>query len=402
MLVQRAHIYRLSPTVGQAATLAQWAGTCRYVYNLALEQRRDWWRPGRRFSYRQQAAELTELRSEADWIQAVPVHALQYALRAVDVAFQNFWLGTTAYPKPHRKFVHDSVKLPAEDVRFTRLGKRCGAIRLPKIGSVKLRWHRPLGGILKSVTLKRKSGHWFAVLQWEREVENPSPSALPTVGVDRGVKLFAALSDGETIEPLNAFAKVSGRLAKAQQKLARKVKGGANWIEQKSKVTKLHTHAANMRKDFLHKHSLAIAKSHGVIKIEKLQVRTMSASAKGTIEAPGKNVAAKCGLNRSILDQGWSMFAAMLRYKLTERGGQLIEVDAAYTSQTCSECGCVDAASRKDQATFACVHCGHQDNADINAARNIARSVDYAHQPPKRTLRRVGKRKPSEEMVHVS
>jgi putative transposase len=129
--------------------------------------------------------------------------------------------------------------------------------------------------------------------------------------------------------------------------------------------------------------------SHGFVKIEKLQVRNMSASAKGTIEAPGRNVVA-------------SMFAAMLRYKLTERGGQLIEVKAGYSSQTCSGCGCVDAASRKEQATFACFCCGHEDNADINAAPNIARSLDYAHQPPKRTLRRVGNRKPSEEMVHVS
>jgi putative transposase len=127
----------------------------------------------------------------------------------------------------------------------------------------------------------------------------------------------------------------------------------------------------------------------------------MSASAAGTVEKPGQNVAQKRGLNRSILDQGWSMFATMLRYKLAERGGELIEVPAAYTSQTCSCCGVVDKDSRKDQATFECGHCGHADNADTNAARNIHQARTIAAEPPKRTLRRVGKRKQLVEARHA-
>ena len=119
----------------------------------------------------------------------------------------------------------------------------------------------------------------------------------------------------------------------------------------------------------------------------------MVRSAKGTVETPGQNVKAKSGLNRSILDQGWSMFATMLRYKLAQRGGQLVEVEAAYTSQACAECGVIDRANRQDQATFSCVACGHEDNADVNAARNIHQARSLAGEPPKRTLRRVGKRK---------
>jgi putative transposase len=160
---------------------------------------------------------------------------------------------------------------------------------------------------------------------------------------------------------------------------------------------------SNARKDFLHKQSLAIAKNHGIVKIEKLLVQNMTGSAKGTTEAPGKNVKAKSGLNRSILDQGWGMFATMLGYKLSERGGELIYVDPAYTSQACAECGSIDAANRKDQATFICIHCGHADNADTNAARNILQARALAVEPPKRTLRRVGKRKQSAEAtIHVA
>jgi putative transposase len=130
---------------------------------------------------------------------------------------------------------------------------------------------------------------------------------------------------------------------------------------------------ANARKDFLNKASTTIAKSHGVVVLEKLAVGNMVRSAKGTPEAPGKMVRQKAALNRAILDQGWGMFRTMLGYKLADRNGRLIEVPAAYTSQTCAECGMVDARSRRDQARFACVCCGHKANADTNAAIVILR-----------------------------
>ena len=107
----------------------------------------------------------------------------------------------------------------------------------------------------------------------------------------------------------------------------------------------------------------------------------MSASAKGTAEQPGRKVKQKAGLNRAILDQGWSMFRAMLAYKLADRGGQLVEVPAAYTSQTCPVCGNVSAANRQSQAEFVCVACGNAANADTNAAINILRRADSALKP---------------------
>jgi putative transposase len=130
-----------------------------------------------------------------------------------------------------------------------------------------------------------------------------------------------------------------------------------------------------------------ILKSYGR-QIEKLQVKNMSKSAQGSVEKPGTNVNSKSGLSRSIPDQGWSGFATTLRYKLAERGGEL--VDPRYTSQACAECGVIDKSNRRDQARFVCVACGH---ADVNAARNIHQATAVAGEPPKRTLRRVGKRK---------
>jgi putative transposase len=401
MIINRATVYRLDPSAEQAATFAQWAGACRFVYNLALEQRRDYYRPGRAFSYNQQQGELTLLRADVDWLRAVPVHALQIAVRSLDSAFQRFFCGLGAYPKPRKKGDRDSFSLADPNyLGLRRLDKNRGAVKLPKVGWVKLILHRPLGGELRSITVSRKAGHWYASIAWRARIADPVPPNLSPVGIDRGVAVFAALSTGE-IAPLNAFQGIKDKLAKAQRVLARKTKFSANWQKQKAKIGRLHTRAANARKNFLHQQSTIIAKSHGVIKIDKLVVRNMTASAKGTIEAPGSKVAQKSGLNRAIVDQGWGMFASMLKYKAAERGGDLIEVPAPYTSQTCSCCGVIDIASRKDQATFECVGCGYQDNADVNAAKNILQARTMAAEPPKRTLGRVGKRKQPVGAIHA-
>ena len=139
---------------------------------------------------------------------------------------------------------------------------------------------------------------------------------------------------------------------------------------------------ANARKNFLHEKTTAIANNHGVVVLEALKVRSMSASAKRTTAEPGKMVRQKAGLNRAILDQGWGGFRIMLGYKLAERGGVVIEVPAAYTSQTCAECGVVDARSRLDQARFVCTACGHEVHADTNAAIIILkRGLDQSLKP---------------------
>ena len=394
----------MEPTPEQAEWLAQVAGSCRYVFNLALEQRRDWWRPGRSFTFASQCREVTNLRADVDWLKACPVHALQCALRDVDAAFQRFFAGLGGYPRPRRKDDGDGFRLPDPScLGFKRLSKRMGAVKLPKIGWIKVRDWRPLGGDLRNVSIRKRAGHWYVSIQWQCEIADPEPSTLPPVGIDRGIAVFAALSTGERIAPLNAFKGIQDKLAKAQRKLARKKKFSANWKKQKTKISRLHAHAANARKDFLHKVSTSIAKSHGVVKIERLRVKNMSASAKGTIEEPGKRVAQKSGLNRSILDQGWSMFAEFLGYKLPPLGGERQAVEAPFTSQRCRKCHCVDARNRVSQALFHCISCHHEENADDNASHNILQARTIAAEPPKRILsKRVGKRNHPKEAANVA
>lgn len=186
-----------------------------------------------------------------------------------------------------------------------------------------------------------------------------------------GITRFATLSDGSFIEPLNTFRKHEQRLARYQRAMSRKTKFSNNWKKAKAKVQKLHTRIANVRRDFLHKTSTTISQNHAIVCLEDLQVRNMSKSAAGSSEAPGKNVRAKSGLNKSIFDQGWFEFRRQLEYKQAWRGGDVVAVPPRNTSRTCPCCGHVSAENRQTQARFVCVECGYENNADLVGAINV-------------------------------
>ena len=182
---------------------------------------------------------------------------------------------------------------------------------------------------------------------------------------------FYTTSEGVHQEPLHALKRQAARLRRYQRAVARKQKGSNNRKKAVNRLANLHRRIARQRTDWLHKRSTALARDHAVIAMEDLRVGAMSRSSAGTLETPGTNVKAKSGLNRAILDQGWGTFRNMLVYKLQANGGQLVLVPPAYSSQRCSACGFIHAENRKTQARFACVACGHQEHADVNAAKNI-------------------------------
>jgi putative transposase len=199
----------------------------------------------------------------------------------------------------------------------------------------------------------------------------PALDVAPTVGIDLGLAKFAALSDGSTVEPLKALARQQRRLRHAQRAVSRKKKGSANRRKAVDRLGRLHRRIAHQRGDWLHKLTTDLADRHAVIALEDLRIVNMSASAAGTADAPGKNVRAKAGLNRGILDAAWGEFARQLTYKVEWRGGRVILVNPAYTSRTCRCCGHESPENRKTQAVFQCVACCHTENADVHAAKNI-------------------------------
>jgi putative transposase len=269
------------------------------------------------------------------------------------------------FPVFKKKFLHDSFRYPQG---FKLEGNR---IFLPKVGWVRFFKSREIEGRPKNVTVSRQGKHWFVSIQTERVIADPVHPSGSMVGIDLGVKRFAALSNGEFVDPVNSFKRWQDTLAREQRKLSRKVKFSANWRKQKARITALHTKIANARNDFLHKTSTTISKNHAIVVMEDLRIKNMSASARGSVEDPGKNVRQKAGLNRSILDQGWGNFRRMLEYKQAWSGGEVVLVQAMYTSQRCPECGHVDKANRKSQAVFKCMACGYEKNADLSAATNI-------------------------------
>ncbi len=233
--------------------------------------------------------------------------------------------------------------------------------------------HRVLGTV-KNVTVSLSDGKWFVSIQTEREVAQPLPQSTTAVGIDMGIARFATLSDGTFHAPLNSFKRHEMALRCAQQAMSRKMKFSSNWKRAKARVQRIHARIGNARRDYLHKATTAISKNHALVCIEDLQVRNMSRSAAGTTEQPGKQVRAKSGLNKAILDQGWFEFRRQLDYKLAWNGGYLIAVPPRNTSRTCPCCGHVSADSRLTQARFRCVGCGFEENADVVGAINVLRA----------------------------
>lgn len=357
----------------------QFAGVVRLVYNLALEQRRDWWRHYRRetgsaLNFFVQCRELTSLRALFDWIAEVPFECQKFALRDLDRAYSNFFAGRAGYPSQRKKGFNDAFRFEGRKVSAKRLNGKWSVVRLPKIGWVKFRDTLPLRGKVMNATVSASAAGWHVSFACEIEQEAESGiSRLPAVGIDRGVANTLTLSTGEHLRMPARLAEIERKKRRAQRVLSRRKRGSARYAKARRRVSALQARAARIRLDWRHKASLDIARRFGIVVLEDLATRNMTRSAKGTVEALGTNVRQKAGLNRAILDQGWRGFETVLAYKLEERGGHLCKVDPRHTSQTCSACGAVDRGSRESQASFHCRQCGFRAHADHNAAINILR-----------------------------
>ncbi|MFA6183451.1 RNA-guided endonuclease InsQ/TnpB family protein [Acidithiobacillus sp.] len=383
MILRKAVRYRLETTPEEENLLARAVGCVRFVWNRALAIQKSYLEHGCGIlSYVDMAKCLTTWRNtEAfGFLAESPSMPQQQTLKNLSRALKDAFDKTSAkkFPKFKKKFVHDSMRYPEPDhIQFDLKPvdpdgrKVLPRIFLPRIGWVKFRKSCIIGGEVRNVTVSRSGGHWYAAIQTEKEIPDPVHPSTTAVGGDRGVANLLTLSDGTMFLPVTAYRDLQKRLAREQRKLAHKVKFSANWKKQKAKITRLHQRIAEISKTILHQVSTTISKNHAVVVLEDLKVQNMTASAKGTDEAPGRNVRQKAGLNKSILDQGWGMLKQMLGYKLQWAGGMLLLVDPAYTSQICPVCGVVDAGNRPSQEVFHCLHCGHEAHADVNAAQNI-------------------------------
>jgi len=380
MLIRKGYKFRLKLSEGEDRKLKIFSGCCRFVWNKALAVQDGLFR-----DEDQNLLSKTKLLNLlSDWKQEHPFlkesysQILQQSLIDLDRAYQGFFRrlrkiragdfsegDDPGYPKFKKKYLHDSFRFP----QGFRIENR--HIYLPKLGWFRFYKSQEIEGTPKNVTVSRDGPHWYVSVQVEQKIPDPCSVREPSTGLDMGVSRFVTLSNGSFMEPLNVFRGLESKLAREQKKLSRKVKFSSNWKKQKAKVQKIHRKIRDTRLDFLHKISRWIADKYNTVFVEDLRIGNMSASAKGTVDNPGTNVKAKSGLNKSILDQGWGEFLRQLGYKLMWKGGELLRVNPANTSVTCSRCGHVSSDNRKSQSRFECEVCALEINADHNAAINI-------------------------------
>ena len=379
--------YRLYPTPAQEEVLLGHCAHARYVWNLAVEQR-SWWQPGRPApGFAQQCRQLSEARAANPWLAAGSVIVQQQALRDFHAAYASWFAALRewrkrgaktppdqrpAAPSPpswRKRDVNEGFRIVAvgpQDMR--RLNRRWGQVLIPKLGWVRFRWSRPTPAAKSYRITRDRAGRWhvaFAAVP----LTIPAPGNGEVVGVDRGVRVSAALSTGELLKTPALRPTERRRLRLLERRKARQRKGSRRRERTKLAVARLKARETDRRRDWTEKVSTDLARRFDLICVEDLDVWAMTRTARGTVERPGRNVRQKAGLNRGILANGWGKLVGRLEQKAP---GRVQQVAAAYTSQRCSACGHVAAESRQSQTAFCCVACAWAGNADYNAARNIA------------------------------
>jgi putative transposase len=373
--MRRAYKFRAYPTRRQEQYARAMLEAHRQLYNAALEERREAWRHGVTVRYGHQSAQLSEIRrADPDGQGRWSFTSQQQTLRRLDRAFHGFFqrvqAGRTAgYPRFKSAARWQSVEFVDSDGARWRdpQGGRWARAYFQGVGQVKVKAHRPVVGRVKTLRCKREGRRWYVIVAAEQQPV-PLPATGRQVGLDVGVARFATTSDGQVIGNPRFLAASAGELAAAQRALAGCRPGSGNRRRAKRRVAKLHRKIADRRRDFHHQTARRLIDTCDTIAVEALNISGMTGSASGTVQEPGRNVAAKAGLNRSILDAGWGQFLVILLAKAEGAGRQVITVNPRDTSITCHLCG--TRCERPRQDTVVCpIHGGM--NADLNAARNI-------------------------------
>ncbi|MFD8003024.1 RNA-guided endonuclease InsQ/TnpB family protein [Streptomyces mirabilis] len=386
--------FRLYPTGEQEQQMLLHCAHARYVWNLAVEQHSYWYR-GRKAApgFAEQCRQLTEARTASEWLRKGNADVQQQALKDFGKAKQARFTSGFGEPTWRRKHRHEGFRVIGTDrlpefdtdggpklnaktgrqimgrsVVVQKLNRRWAQVKVPGCGWVRFRLTRTELPQAKTFRVTWKNGQWhiaFAVI--------PAPVMEPgtgeVIGIDRGVTITAALSDGRTLNCPQLTTRERAQIRKHQRRGARAPKNSLQKTTEYAKVAKLKAREADRRKDWCEKASTMLARSYDLVRFEKLNIKNMTRSAKGTIEEPGKRVAQKAGLNRAILAQGWGLLRQRTGHKAP---GRVEDVPAPYTSLRCSVCGWIDKNSRKSQAEFVCSSCGFTCNADTNAAVNVA------------------------------
>jgi putative transposase len=377
--MRKAFKYRLYPPSEQEQILFWTLARCRELYNAGLAERKEAYRmAGKTISYYEQKRDLPEIKNILrEEYQNIHSQVLQDVLLRLERAFKAFFRRVKAgdspgYPRFQGRNRYNSFTYPQGGYTLED-----GRITLSKIGSIKIKLHRPLEGTIKTCTIKYEAGQWYAVFSCACEAPEPLPVSEEEVGIDLGLLHFAALSDGTFINNPRYYRKAEKTLEKRQQVLSRKKRGSHRREKARRLVAKAHRKIRNQRCDFLHKQAKRLVERYQTIVFEDLQTEHLVKRPKAKQDENGKylpnGASAKAGLNKSILDAGWGMFVDLCSFKAACAGRNVVKVNPYKTSQVCSACLRECPHKELDERTHICIHCGVVLDRDTNAAINILR-----------------------------
>jgi putative transposase len=356
-----AYKFRMSPNKKTVEQLEWMLERCRELYNAALQERRDAWKMSKKsLSYYDQANQLPYIKESREEYQEIGSHVLQDVLKRVDKAFQAFFRRikegqTPGFPRFKGKYRYNSLTFP--DSAGWKYAP--GWLTISKFGTIRIKQHRPLEGESKTVTIERDGNHWYVIFVCECIASEPLPQSYEEIGIDLGIKVFAALSNGEMIDNPRYYRTSEEKLVRLQQELSRKKKGSERYKKCVARLKAAHK---------------KLVDRYQVIALEDLSQSNMSRRPKPKREESGtylpNHAAQKAGLNKSIFDASWGQFVSMISVKAAKAGRVVVFVDPKGTSQQCSGCG---EKVPKDLSVriHECPHCGLLVDRDTNAAVNI-------------------------------
>lgn len=354
MKINKADKYRIYPNKQQQEILEKHFGCCRFVYNHFLRQRIDHYTEhGKGLSYYDNARALTHLKRQEgyEWLKEVNSQSLQQSLKTLDTAYKNFFRRQAKFPRFKKRRSRQSFCIPQH---FSICGNK---LDIPKCGGIKIKIHRRIEGVVKSITISRTpSGKYFASIMCETDIPEPAYTG-SKVGIDFGIKSFITTSEAETIDPPEFLRKSEKQLRRLQRRVSRKAKGSENRKKAIIRLSRQHEKVSNQRQDFLHKTSRQFVSENQAICIENLAIR---------------NMIRNHHLAKSMGDSGWNMFVKMLKYKGQWYGCHVYEIDRFFpSSKRCHVCGYINEALSLGDRHWRCPQCSVSHDRDHNAAINI-------------------------------
>ena len=355
--MRRAFKYRLWTNANQERELAAMLETHRRLYNSCLDERKSRYEAEKiTVKYTDQSARFKVERETNAFYARLNFSSAQATMRRLDKAFAHFFrrLKTgekPGYPRFKGRDFFNSIEFPAHGDGIRLVENR---LRVQHVGLIRVALHRPVEGTIKTVTLKREVGKWYAVVSCDLGEIAVETSTNPPIGIDVGLEKFLTTSEGEQ-EPNPRYLKDAlPKLRREQRACSRKKKGGKNHRKARKTVAKIHARVKNLRREHHHQIALKLVRRYGLIAVESLSI---------------KNMLKNDRLARAISDVAWGNFLLTLRSKAESAGVAFVEVNARGTSQECSGCGQV-VPKDLSQRWHSC-SCGCSLDRDENAARNI-------------------------------